>query len=292
MGMLDMVKGISAEPHNRFTIFMGKPGSGKTTSAGTFPKPILYVAIDTDGGGEVLKGYSDNDVKTLQLTSDDPKSEGAKHIQTKLMDLLDELSKPHPYKTVIFDAYSSIEEGTVNYLEKKKQKKLSLDERGSVGTLMLNLRNKIVDLSRGDVEYIAICHIKDKEDVDNTTGEKNKMIVPKMSYNNGNVLLERASNVMYTARKTIIENDGTRRVAFLTYIGAHPNMDTKLRTEGKKLEGGLYIEDFTYEKLQDIIKGNKKQEDIEKINVVENQTNPFNEENENENENENKGEEW
>lgn len=289
MGMLDMVKGISAEPHNRFTIFMGKPGSGKTTSAGTFPKPILYVAIDTDGGGEVLKGYSDNDVKTLQLTSDDPKSEGAKHIQTKLMDLLDELSKPHPYKTVIFDAYSSIEEGTVNYLEKKKQKKLSLDERGSVGTLMLNLRNKIVDLSRGDVEYIAICHIKDKEDVDNTTGEKNKMIVPKMSYNNGNVLLERASNVMYTARKTIIENDGTRRVAFLTYIGAHPNMDTKLRTEGKKLEGGLYIEDFTYEKLQDIIKGNKKQEDIEKINVVENQTNPFNEENE---ENENKGEEW
>lgn len=288
MGMLDMVKGISAEPHNRFTIFMGKPGSGKTTSAGTFPKPILYVAIDTDGGGEVLKGYSDNDVKTLQLKSDDPTSEGAKHIQTKLMDLLDELSKPHPYKTVIFDAYSSIEEGTVNYLEKKKQKKLSLDERGSVGTLMLNLRNKIVDLSRGDVEYIAICHIKDKEDVDNTTGEKNKMIVPKMSYNNGNVLLERASNVMYTARKTIIENDGTRRVAFLTYIGAHPNMDTKLRTEGKKLEGGLYIEDFTYEKLQDIIKGNKKQEDIEKINVVENQTNPFNEENENEN----KGEEW
>jgi hypothetical protein len=153
---------------------------------------------------------------------------------------------------------------------------------------MLNLRNKIVDLSRGDVEYVAICHIKDKEDVDNTTGEKNKMIVPKMSYNNGNILLERASNVMYTARKTIINEDGTRRVAFLTYIGAHPNMDTKLRTEGKKLEGGLYMEDFTYEKLQDIIKGKKKQEDIEKVNVVENQTNPFNDENENEN----KGEEW
>lgn len=288
MGMLDMVKGISAEPHNRFTIFMGKPGSGKTTSAGTYPKPILYVAIDTDGGGEVLKGYGDDEVKTLQLKSDDPTKEGAKHIHTKLMELLDELSNPHPYKTVIFDAYSSIEEGTVNYLEKQKRKKLSLDERGSIGTLMLNLRNKIVDLSRGDVEYVAICHIKDKEDVDNTTGEKNKMIVPKMSYNNGNILLERASNVMYTARKTIIENDGTRRVAFLTYIGAHPNMDTKLRTEGKKLEGGLYMEDFTYERLQEIVKGKKKQEDIEKVNVVENQTNPFNEENENEN----KGEDW
>lgn len=278
MKMLEMVKGISAEPHNRFTIFMGKPGSGKTTAAGTFPKPILYVAIDTDGGGEVLKTYSDNEVKTLQLKSDEPGVEGAKHIQTKLMELLDELSNPHPYKTVIFDAYSSIEEGTVNYIEKLKgNKKLSLDERGSIGTLMLNLRNKIVELSRGDVEYVAICHIKDKEDVDNTTGEKNKMIVPKMSYNNGNILMERASNVMYTARKTIINPDGTRRVGFLTYIGAHPNMDTKLRTEGKKLEGGLYIEDFTYDKLDEIIKGKKTKDDLEKINVVENQTNPFDE---------------
>lgn len=288
MSMLDLVQGISKEPHNNFTVIMGKPGSGKTTVAGTYPKPMLYVSIDTDGGGEVLKCYSDDDIKTLQLKSDDPTVPGAKHIQTKIMELLNELSQPHPYKTVVLDAYSSIEEGVALFWEKMKGKKLNLDERGSLGTLMLNLRNKIVELSRGDVQYVAICHIKDKKTTDNTTGEESTMIVPKMSYNNGNVLLERASNVMYCSKRTVINEDGTRRVAFLTYVGAHPNMDTKFRTEGKLLETGLYIENATFDKLEELRKNNKSIEKMEKLNVVESQENPFSEENENKSE----GEDW
>lgn len=270
MGMLDLVQGISKEPHNKLTILMGKPGSGKTTVAGTFPKPMLYVAIDTDGGGEVLKGYSDDDVKVLHITSDVPGTKDAKHVQMKLMSLVKELSETkHPYKTIVIDAYSSVEEGVVNYLEKVKQKKLNLEERGMIAGMMLNLRNALVDLSRGDVEIVAVCHIKDKESTDNTTGEKSIMIIPKMSYNNGNLLLERASAVIYCARKTIINEDNSRRVAFLSYIGAHPNMDTKLRTAGKKIESGLYIEDFTYNKLKEIINGTKVVEEIKKLNVVE-----------------------
>lgn len=288
MSMLDLVQGISKEPHNNFTVIMGKPGSGKTTVAGTYPKPMLYVSIDTDGGGEVLKCYSDDDIKTLQLKSDDPTVPGAKHIQTKIMELLNELSQSHPYKTVVLDAYSSIEEGVALFWEKMKGKKLNLDERGSLGTLMLNLRNKIVELSRGDVQYVAICHIKDKKTTDNTTGEESTMIVPKMSYNNGNVLLERASNVMYCSKRTVINEDGTRRVAFLTYIGAHPNMDTKFRTEGKLLETGLYIENATFDKLEELRKNNKSIERVEKLNVVESQENPFSEESENKSE----GEDW
>ena len=268
--MLDLVQGISKEPHNKLTILMGKPGSGKTTVAGTFPKPMLYVAVDTDGGGEVLKGYSDDDIKVLHITSDTPGAKDAKHVQMKLMALVKELSTTkHPYKTIVIDAYSSIEEGVVNYLEKVKQKKLNLEERGLVAGMMLNLRNALVDISRGDVEIVAVCHIKDKESTDNTTGEKSLMIIPKMSYNNGNLLLERASAVIYCARKTIINDDNTRRVAFLSYIGAHPNMDTKLRTAGKKIESGLYIEDFTYDKLLEIVNGTQVVEEIKKLNVVE-----------------------
>lgn len=288
MSMLDLVQGISKEPHNNFTVIMGKPGSGKTTVAGTYPKPMLYVSIDTDGGGEVLKCYSDDEIKTIQLNSDDPTVPGAKHIQTKIMELLNELSQPHPYKTVVLDAYSSIEEGVALFWEKMKGKKLNLDERGSLGTLMLNLRNKIVELSRGGVQYVAICHIKDKKTTDNTTGEESTMIVPKMSYNNGNVLLERASNVMYCSKRTVINEDGTRRVAFLTYVGAHPNMDTKFRTEEKLLETGLYIENATFDKLEELRKNNKSIEKMEKLNVVESQENPFSEENENKSE----GEDW
>lgn len=270
MGMLDTLRGISQEPHNKLTILMGKPGSGKTTVSGTFPKPMLYVAIDTDGGGEVLKSYSDDEIKVLHITSDVPGTKDAKHVQAKLMDLVKELNTTkHNFKTIVIDAYSSVEEGVVNYLEKVKQKKLNLEERGMIAGMMLNLRNALVDLSRGDVEIVAVCHIKDKESTDNTTGEKSVMIIPKMSYNNGNLLLERASAVVYCARKTIINEDNSRRVAFLSYIGAHPNMDTKLRTAGKKIESGLYIEDFTYDKLQEIINGTKVVEEMTKLNVVE-----------------------
>lgn len=284
-GMLNLVQGISKEPHNKLTILMGKPGSGKTTVAGTYPKQMLYVAIDTDGGGEVLKGYSDDDIHVIHLASDVPGTKDCKHVQTKLMELLAELKTvKHNYKSIVIDAYSSIEEGVVSFLEKAKGKKLNLEERGGIATLMLNLRNALVELSRGDVEVVCICHIKDKECTDNTTGEKSIMIIPKMSYNNGNILLERASAVVYCARKTIINTDNTRRVAYLSYIGAHPNMDTKLRTAGKKIESGLYIEDFTYDKLQELINGEKVVEKMEKLNVVEPKETTNNEENKNEEE--------
>lgn len=277
MGLLELAKGISTEAHNRVTIIVGKPGCGKTTTAGTFPKPMLYVALDSDGGGEVLKCYSDDEVKVLTLKADQPGTPGAKHLQAKVMDLLKELKGPHPYKSVVFDAYSSIEENVVNFSEKVKGKKLSLDERGSVATLMLNLRNELVELSRGDVEYVCICHVKTKQCVDNTTGETTEMIIPKMSYNNGNILMERASAVIYSVRRTVVNDDGTRAVKFLTYVGAHPNMDTKLRTKGKMSTTGMYVENLTYDKLQELMKGEAPIE--QKINVVETQTNPFDDEN-------------
>ena len=284
MSMLKLVQGISKEPHNKLTVIMGKPGSSKTTISGTYPKPLLYVSIDTDGGGEVLKSYSDDEIQTLSIITDKPGPAGAKHAQMKLMELLDELSNEHPYKTIVIDAYSSIEESVVKFLETAKGKRLSLEERGNIGALMLATRDKIVELSRKDVEYVLITHIKNQETTDNTTGEKSIMIIPKMSYNNGNLLLERASNVMYCSKRAVINDDNTRRVAFLTYLGAHPNIDTKLRTYGKNIETGFYVENLTYDKLQEIMKDINK---VEKIKVVETQTNPFNEEN-----NENKGENW
>ena len=280
MGLLELAKGISTEHRNRLTMFMGKPGAGKTTAAGTFPKPMLYVALDTDGGGEVLKCYSDNAVKVLTLKADVPGTPGAKHLQAKVKDLLEELKGSHPYKSVVFDAYSSIEENLVSFIETVKGKKLNLDERGSIATAMLDLRNRIVELSRGDVEYVVINHVKTKQCVDSTTGEVTEMIIPKMSYNNGNILMERASAVIYSVRRTVVNDDGTRTVKFLNYVGAHPNIDTKLRTHGKMSTTGMYVEDFTYEKLQQLMNGEQPIE--QKINVVETPSNPFDDDKEGE----------
>lgn len=278
MGMLDLARGISTEPHNRFTVIIGKPGSGKTTLAGTYPKPILYVSIDTDGGGEVLKGYSDDEIKVLELKSEPFGTPGASHLQTKLMMLLKELEGPHPYKTVVLDAYSSVEEDVVRFLEKAKGSQLNQQEWGRVGKLMLDVRDKLISLSRGDVEYVAISHIKERKGTDTATSEEYIQLVPKMTYNNGNLLLERASNVMYCTRRTILNDDGSRKVAFLTYLGAHPNMDTKLRTKGKMADTGIYVEGLTYDKIEELKDNKTDIKEVAKLNVIETSQNPFSDE--------------
>ena len=64
------VKGISEATQNKLTLIMGDAGTRKTTSAGTYPKPLLLISVGKDGGAVVLKHYSDNEVKVLQLQSD------------------------------------------------------------------------------------------------------------------------------------------------------------------------------------------------------------------------------
>lgn len=263
MDYLKDLKGIEEEPYNKFTVIMGSPGSGKTTLAGTYPKPMLYVAIGNDGGSVVLKHYGDKDIKLLNLTS------SGKHVGVKVKELLKELKDTmHGFKTILIDAYSSIEEEVVQWLELTNGKKLTQNEWGGVGKFMLGIRDDIVDLSRvGDVEMVLVTHIKTTDNNDTLTGEASKQIIPKMTVNNGRILLERASNVVYCARKTVTEDDGLTGVKWLTYIGAHPNMDTKLRTEGQQLPSGIYVENCTFEDIEHIKNGGLKNTKV--INVVE-----------------------
>lgn len=278
MSHLEKIKPISSEVYNKFTVIMGKPGSSKTTVAGTWPKPMLVITIGDDGGAVVLKHYSDEEVKTVKLTSDDPKQVGAKHVGIKLKELLEELRTVTEFKTVVIDAYSSVEEEIVNYLVAKKGTGLSLQERGDIKNFLVDLRDAIVkNSSTSNVEYIAIVHVKIAEDTDNISGEKNINLIPKMSLNNGNILLERASNVMYCSRKTVKDLDKGNKVKFLTYVGAHPYIDTKIRFEnGTKLESGVYIENCTYEDIVNLSKTGEK--NIKKVDIVEMKSdNPFNE---------------
>ena len=54
----------------------------------------------------------------------------------------------------------------------------------------------------------------------------------------------------------------------------------KFRTEGKMLETGLYLENATYDKFEELRKNKTNVEKVEKLNVVESQTNPFSDETE------------
>ena len=79
----------------------------------------------------------------------------------QMMSLIEELrNSKHKYKSVVIDAYSSIED-QVTFAERAKGKQLSLDERGAIMNMMVRMRDAIVSLAeREREEYVLICHIK------------------------------------------------------------------------------------------------------------------------------------
>ena len=48
-------------------MFMGKPKSGKTLIAGSYPKPMLYISVGDDGGGRVLLTRYRQDIQSGML---------------------------------------------------------------------------------------------------------------------------------------------------------------------------------------------------------------------------------
>lgn len=278
MSYLSKIQGISKAKHNSTTIVLGKPGSGKTTFAGTFPKPLLLITVGKDGGAEVLRGYTDDDIKTINIENDNDTS-----VYNKLMSILDELKDNQEFKTIVVDPYTSIQEGLINYMSAQKGKQLSQQEYGMVGQLMLNMRDKIDTIADGSKEVVLICHIKENEQTDSITGEKTKELVPKMTLNNGKILLEHASAVLYTCKKTVVNDEGNGVVKFLTYVGAHPNIDTKFRTsKGKALTAGKYYENFDYDTMRKLYNGDVLIEEQKVLKVVEPTDNPFEEKTNNE----------
>jgi hypothetical protein len=226
---------------------------------------MLFVQIGDDGGGIVMSEMTDKDVSFILLESD---KEGT--IYVKLMQLLKELKdQPTLYKTVVIDAYSSIEENMISTAVQTKGKTLSWDERGAITQAMVNLRDTIVNLSKvTPMTFVEITHLKSAESTDNISGETTVRYIPKMSQNNGNIMLERANNIMYCTRKVVADENGQPTIKFLTYIGAHPNIDTKYRYKSHLLteDSGIYIENCTYEKIQNL---SNKTIDFKPVKVIE-----------------------
>ena len=81
-------------------LYMGKPKSGKTMIAGSYPKPLLYCSVGNDGGGRVLQTKYLDDVQKglikVKNLKNDPVVNGKidKTSIEKLAMLLAELRKP------------------------------------------------------------------------------------------------------------------------------------------------------------------------------------------------------
>ena len=105
--------------------YMGKPKSGKTLIAASYPKPLLYISVGNDGGGRVIAAQYREDIakgniKVKNLKNDEPVNGKIKTTSIeKLALVLAELRKPESDKfaTIVIDTVGALQDDYKTYLE-------------------------------------------------------------------------------------------------------------------------------------------------------------------------------
>ena len=243
-------------------MYMGKPKSGKTLIAASYPKPLLYVSIGNDGGGRVIMTKYRDDVekgliKVKNLRNDMPVGGKIKETSCdKLAKLLRDLREPNAdkFKTIVIDTFAALQDDYKVYLETTKGgKALSMQEWGDVAKMVLNLKDNMKRFSEEQgVTFVWITHTSEQELTETSGLNKEIRIIPDLTIKTGIKCMKDASNIFYCCRKTCLNDKGEKEVKFLTYVGPHPLMDTG--TRDMLLETGEFIEDFNYDKWQALIK--------------------------------------
>lgn len=253
-------------------LYMGKPKSGKTMIAGSYPKPLLYCSVGNDGGGRVLQTKYLDDVQKglikVKNLKNDPVVNGkiAKTSIEKLAMLLAELRKPDSdkFKTIVIDTIGALQDDYKTYLEfMKGGRSLSQQEWGDVAKMMLNIKDNMKRFSEETgVTIVWVTHTSEQELFETSGLNKELRIIPDLTIKTGIKYMKDASNIFYCCRKTVIEPSGERTVKFLTYVGPHPLMDTG--TRDILLSKGDFVEDFDYNKWQRCVKAGK----LDAANVI------------------------
>ena len=243
-------------------MYMGKPKSGKTLIAASYPKPLLYVSIGNDGGGRVIMTKYRSDVekgliKVKNLRNDMPVGGKIKETSCdKLAKLLRDLREPNAdkFKTIVIDTFAALQDDYKVYLETSKGgKALSMQEWGDVAKMVLSLKDNMKRFSEEQhVTFVWITHTSEQELTETSGLNKEIRIIPDLTIKTGIKCMKDASNIFYCCRKTCLNDKGEKEVKFLTYVGPHPLMDTG--TRDMLLETGEFIEDFNYDKWQALIK--------------------------------------
>lgn len=239
-------------------LFYGRAGSGKTTLAATFPKPLLILDIREKGTDSVSE------------------VEGVDVIQVSSWDEFEEIywylvSPQNKYKTVVTDAISQLqdlavekalqEDGKTHDLISKRQWGVAA---GKMKTWILNYR----DLVDHGINTVFLAHTRtSKVDEDGDEDELMPTIGPAVMPSVASVLTACVKLIGYTFKRETIKKSPSgkmnRRVDYCLMVGPHSVYDTKVRLN----KGGYVPEtlaDPDYDVLISLMKG-----EIEKPKPVE-----------------------
>ena len=251
-GILDKASPVEDVQTHMCALFYGRSGTGKTTLAGTFPKPLLLLDVGEKGTDSL------SDVKGIDVL----------HITdwAQYEEVYWELKGKSKYKTVVIDALHSLQGLALTEIKAQAGKKplaqTSQKDFGNASNLMSqwvsNYRDLIGDPGM-EVVFLAHDRINEVETEDDTEAidpEVGPRVMPSVaSAITGAVNVIGHSYIAEIVKKPKKAGEKKQKeVEYRLRIGPHGYYHTKIR-KPKKIVLPEFITDPSYEKLLTIVKG-------------------------------------
>lgn len=246
--------------------FYGKSGTGKTTLAATYPKPMLYLNINDNGEESIsdVEGVDAVDITTSE------------ELLEQLLWLHKRASKGKlQYKTVVLDTMTQLQGILVRELVEREKVKLKGKKPGDFGTLTRQhwghiageLIKVIMDfraLEEVNIVFIAqdrVFNAGDEEDdgMDQLAPEVGTRLMPSVNKDlcaSVNIV----GNTFIKIKVTKIKDEKTKKTSkkiekiYCLRVGPNEVYTTKIR-KPKGIEAPDFIEDPNFRKLRKIVKG-------------------------------------
>jgi phage nucleotide-binding protein len=230
-------------------LFYGKAGSGKTTVAATFPKPLLHLDIREKGTDSI------SDMKNVDTISVEDWDE-FEQIYWYLK------SPENKYKTVVIDAVSQLQDfaliAALKDVSKDEGAQISKRDFGNAAgrlkTWIINYR----DLVDEDINVVFLAHDRTTEGEDGDDGELTPSVGPRMMPSVASVLTAAVKIIGNTFVKETHEKlEGgkiKRSVVYCMRIGPHAYYATKVR-QPKGSYTPEILENPGYNDLVSLMKG-------------------------------------
>jgi phage nucleotide-binding protein len=262
-GIEDNIRPVQDVERTASYAIYGRAGSGKTTLASSFPKPLLLLDIRDKGTDSIA------DVKGVDVLEID-ELEDIEDIYYYLRE------NPKKYKTVVFDTVTEMQKIVMKHVvlsKSKNKRKVDEDRVGDWGTMarkdwgdVAGIMNKwIADFRDLPMEVVFLAQEKVRNE-DGDEGDDNQLVpevgpavMPSIATTLnaavnviGNMFIRmKRSSVVKGAKKSVKEEP-----VYCLRVGPNPIYTTKLR-KPKSAEAPPYVEDPTYKDIIDLVKGNE-----------------------------------
>lgn len=248
------IKPVETLPFNLTMVTYGRPGTGKTTFAATFPRPALLLNVKEDGTDSIsdVKG-----VDTVRINTWDEFEQTYWYLK----------SGKTKYKTVIIDAVTQLQELCIEKYREGRPEDEVLSQRiwGQVSGAMKKWLVDYRDLVNGSgVEAVNfICHDRVHDTEDSGGGQLDPEVGPRLMPSVAGHLCGAVKVIGYTFIKELKQKDPTKKskkteVEYRMRLGPHPYYTTKVRQPKSSFTPDSIVNP-SYDKIVRIMKGQYEQ---------------------------------